>query len=836
MERRPVTVSLFDKDSVSQDFTKNLNALLSRADLAFSDCVTFLQKSEYPSEGHVPSLSSYSTASIIKLLDALTYLLHGRAIYNYRLMVDLVASELAGRAFLSTADPGIGPLLDCVTCLSRIAEPYMQVRLLIYKVNKEVRSNAELLLNRGQFVEVLSSLAYILHPSTIDLIVYTCCSGCHKLTPSDLSQLPKLLTKFKIAHTGVISPLLSYVVQSPSAAFNSNTQLCQNFLSDVSHMTYMENGDGHIIETPGSRLCSLLLNGIVHYSEEEMQLILRSIPCPENLPSDARKQYGFIIGHILSRLGIFVKTEDGFDVNKNITTTLRALSIPQLVTVTDTITRFDIFHEYTQASAVSLQTAILMNDPVVELPQLSRQNTLLECLLSELAARIEVHMNSPHKAAHAVIKSINDAVTVVRLVDRMSVDAYNSDEGMLNQLLDTVLVALNKETELNFQSLKCFVEEVLKCGSLVHRMLAKSAFLTLMSQKTNWDVPSEVLRQALRLLQLYIANIVKHGMPFDVDFVKDAVPRVVETAKSISDSFIGKRRFYETISHLILILHEAVEGGCNESALAVIMPDLEKIMIDGLKSAAQVITPQALRNIVRLPSESRSKTELNGTIMTWSQARDAPEATTLTLDSALTYILTTCEATVEEPTRSSEELERLSPVTEMAVSLLEEFKVAIDSHFSRKGYGNPGAKAKDHHAWETTVGLKPLFRRPEEPLDIFILSKMASLPNYFCAEQYKGISHKSDSVTSLFQLKQHLQRIRHKYTAIELLLTRQAPLEDGRRDTLSNWLDVISKINKGILQCILAVEMAIPAWQNTYLPRRHTRRLVDSALKRFTSG
>lgn len=823
VDRSHVAVSLFDKESVLQDFTANLDALLSRQDVSFKDYVAFLLEAVYPEKDTLPPLSAYSTLKIVNLLDALTYLLHDRDRRVYRAMLDLIAGELSSRSFLNEEKADIDTMKACIKCLSRICSHSQDVTRLIHNINSEVRCKAKTLLSTQRFVEMVGSLAHIVHPSTIDLIVHTCCCSPNLLLSHDLSQAPKMLSKYKIRQEEVIHPLLKHVVEAPRDRFNGNVQLASLFIANVAHMPPMENQEDHITDRPMKRLTSLMVDKLGSYERKDLIFMLNSIPFLKNMPLDSRKHCRDLIIVIIETLGLPLRISDMKVFEKEMAKAIKRLSDEEFMGVIDVITRADIFDDELLCKTRILQDLLTGRQDADSSTSLIRGSIIQllasECLKRDIYSRINAETDVTGNIGNTGNSFI---LAFIRLLGQVYVIGDRTFKNHLKRLSACI-----KNTALNDHSvIDSIVDEVASMDCNLSKHIVKPVFSLLLNVNYSSTSCLKLIRKILSFSTLHVEAFNDKA---DHDgFIESVIVHCRDKCKRImEDGYISRSECMGTLSQMFLFLVSMVNQGCKVDALIALTSTTENWLLDELRSEDCYILPTTIRNIILLPRGNSCRKYIDEFVQVWVNAepKDTPK---LSLETVLVYILGILKEYASN--KGVYNNDGIDTIVEEAKRMLLEFEIDIEKHFGRNTYGHANEKHRDHHVWQANVGLKQLFQSPSEPIDAFVLSKMPTLNKYVDAEKYNGLHQRYSNITSLHHLNCHLQQIKAEFTNTGLLLSRSKKEGSEERE---KYISIANTVGEYVNRCAMAVEMALPALPNAYLPRKHIQRLVKSALRRF---
>ncbi|GIX63840.1 5'-3' exoribonuclease 2 [Babesia caballi] len=791
LDKTPAPVSLFDKESVLHDFQASLNALASRNDASFTEYVSFLREAEYPPEDGLPSLSGHDTATLLLLADALTFISHSRLSAPQVAMLDKVAAELALRPFLQEATLDSTMLMHCAACLSRVRHASEAVKTLGVHLNKEVRSNCTQLLRRGQFVETLCAMAHIAHPSLVDMIVHTCCVRSNDLLAVDLARMPKLLSKFKIDDERVLLPLLERVANDPVKAFNSEPRLCRQFLAGIAAMGHMCDGEGIFTDKAVSKLLSLLTSGLERYSTDDVVFLISGMPSVDRLSRVGDEGCRELLRHLLMRIGVVTGDDTGAAAEKN-AGSLQLLTTSQLIAVVGTVTRLDPFQGEIEAEA-DVMVSMVLGEKVGSLPAPTGKLTrLFDSLATEICNRADKCTSlQPHGETRGLqttgLLNMDDVIPIIRLADRLFM-ASQSHQAVRERLFSVLQTAMASDLEKSDESVYAVIRNTLKCHSSTQRRLIKPVFHVLRRTAGKGKVGVNSHVNALKLLQALAQNECTasnndDGNLFasvDANFVNESASQAIATVdNSLMEGSIEVGTCLDAISQLYLTMVRLANGGVADSNSADIMGRLRKRLLEAMSDTKCNMPQATVRNIAKLPDGDELGDHLDASIAAWAKVEDKQDSLTPPLDNALTYFVARCDAKLGELEGSGDDLDRLSGVADVLQRQLFEFGQTVDTHFGRKNYAHQGGHAADQHAWEASVGLRTLFKPPEEPRDVFLADNMRSVSKHFPVAQYRGIHHEATGIMSLFQLRRHLQECLTQLTQLELRLARLVRAEKG---------------------------------------------------------
>ncbi|CDR93989.1 hypothetical protein, conserved [Babesia bigemina] len=845
IDNTPAAVSLFDKETAFHDFESNLNALLSRDDARFDEYVAFLRESKYPLDGNEPSFEKYNTGNLVRLLDSMTFLSHCGHADSHTKMVDLVTREISSRPLLTEGGSGVETLINCAKCLSRNVRVPGATRL-VNHINREVRTHAPMLLQHGCFVSVTSALSHIAHPSIMGMIVHTCCVRCNDLSPHDLSLMPMMLRDFKIDNSRLITPILERVGEGPMACFDSTGQLCR-FFQDVASMEYMENDEGMLIEKPVNRLSAIIMSNIDHYSTSERIFLIASLPTCNHIPPDAKDMYGGLLRRVLVNIGVLLDSKGAVEMNSGIAKVLKSLTKYQLLGVIDTVCRHDPFYPDIRAEASDVINWILTAGEKGKIVGENKLKGLFKALAEEVCRRSDEAM--PPSDDHTGSEPSNDSylaafsedVVLMRLVDRiLTADQLDSLQDTHERLLKIVANQITSKTQKRHETLYAVAKEVSKCHPSVQRALVKPVFAVLMREPDNTKEWLAASSNALKILR-NCGNSKSHkdgshdADAADAKFINQVVSQYVDALVGNDLGHLPSVAACEMLSQIYLLLKSATcKLGDNSEKLA---SRVSQRLLQLLRRPGDALSAKALRSLTQLPGGDKVGDFVNELMTSWANENSDQKPTGVRLSNAVEYVIASSVAMLDAAKVADNAVERIDVIAEVASERLGDLQNNIDAKFARNNYAQHGERQANTYVWEPSVGLKPLFNRPIEPLDVFLADRMKGLDKYVPAERYSGIEHYAGGIASLHQLKRYFQKIHNQISELELRIT--VLLKSDQEASTGNMEQLLSSLNKlssAINGSVLAVAMAEPAWPDTYLPRKHTRRLVESALKRLVPG
>ncbi|GBE60828.1 xanthine oxidase, putative [Babesia ovata] len=846
IDKTPAAVSLFDKETAFHDFQSNLNALLSRDDARFDEYVAFLKESKYPLESNDPSFEKYSTGNLVRLLDAMTFLSHCGHADTHLKMVDLVTREIASRQLLTEDGSGVDTLINCAKCLSRNVRVTGATRLMNH-INREVRTHAPMLLQAGCFVNVISALSHIVHPSVIGMLVHTCCVRSDDLLPNDLSLMPMLLRNFKIANSRLIMPLLERVSNGPMTCFDSASQL-RRFFQDVASMEYMENSDGMLLEKPINRLVAMLMSNVDRYSTSECVFLISSLPKSKHLPPEAKDIYGTLLRRVLMNIGILVDTNGVVQVNGDIANVLKSITEYQLPGVVDAVCRHDPFYPDMKSEASDTITWILTAGEKGGIAMENKLGKLLNALAEEVCRR----RNEPVPPRGAQDKSassdyqhltnVTEEIVLLRLVDRLvTADQPGSLKDTHERLLKTIASQINSQMQRQHETLYSLTNEVSKCHPLVQWALIKPVFTALMRETGNTKEWLTASSSAFKMLYNWDLKQSHKGDSHDADsadskFVNQVVSHYVDALVGSKLDRTNSVVAFEILSQVYLLLKSGkcglVDGKCDD-----LLPRVSKRLLQFLKRPGETLSGKAVRKLAQLTAGDEVGDYIHELMAAWANDSGEQKPRGINLNIAVEYVIASNIAMLDTAEMAENAVDRICKVAELAAERLGDLETSIDTKFARNNYAQQGERQANTYVWEPSIGLKSLFNKPIEPLDMFLVDTMKGLEKYVPAERYTGIDNYAGGIISLHQLKRRLQKLQGRISELELRITVLLKVEEEpSAANMEQLLSSLNKLSSGVNRCVLAVAIAEPAWPDTYLPRKHTRSLVDSALKRFVPG
>ncbi|ORM40843.1 uncharacterized protein BXIN_1759 [Babesia sp. Xinjiang] len=844
LDKTPAAVSLFDKESLLHNFQSQLDALLSREDSGFDEYIRFLRNAEHPPAETPPDLKAHTTDKLVRLLDALTYISHFNHSDDIQRLIDNVSSVLIQRRFLLGSKSDIAILTQCAACLSRSRSPSQQVQKLILHVNSEFRKSGDEAIRSGQLVNILNSLAHITHPSIIDFIVHTCTRSITQLTPGDLEELPRLLNKYKVDNERVMLAVFQHVANSPSAAFKSQPNHLRRFLKNVASFAYLENDDGIVTDKAHRRFKELLSSRVAVYDNNELFFILAGIPDCEGLPPDSKETYATIIREILDRLGIL--SNDNLATNERIQEILRTLSHSHLLTLTDTVTRIDLFTDEIRKEADALADYLSGLSAKIEDNGAYRMTGMLQYLASELCSRADMFVSPPilkmtNEEPLCHVLSLSDMsviISVCNVVMPEQAVGYDTPEKLL-LIAESRLKGTRVASETELYNL---LNHLQGTSPTIRNRLTKHALAILIGQSRGSRESIVATRHAMKLLRSMIvkesdvSQFVKHT-GIDSTVINEICSYAVsETLKSTASGIIDSKTKCEALSEIYVCLLTVKNSGLGCASTDDLLSRVKLPLQKARNDSNGIFSRLTLRNIMSLPVNDEIRRGVEAAVTSWSESLcNNTRHECVTLYDAVTYLIELCHSLIGEKDMVSS-LDHVTVISASVVKELTAFESFVETKLSTYADAGKGANPSSQNAWDASTGLRELFKAPREHKDIYVAIRNNDIKRYLPVKAYMGIQEPGNC-TTMFDVKRSMQSLHMRLTRLELLLDRLNEAKNAAGESIIERMRVaLSDVSSSVNRCVNTVSIFQPIWPDTYLPRKHNKNLVNAAFKRLEIG
>ncbi|GFE54992.1 prephenate dehydratase, putative [Babesia ovis] len=821
LDKTPVSVTLFDKESVLHSFQSNLDNLLSKPDGTINEYIYFVASAVYPPNDTQPNLKAHSSQSLVKLMDAIIYLSHFNRHDAQQRLLNVISKELCNRTFALDTKKDIDVLMHCAGCIASISSKAMD--MLAAHINSEFRRNGDVAIKSGELINLLNALGHVPHPSTVDFIVHTCTVRVGDLLPSDLVKIPLLLRKYKIQNEVVIGSILEYVLQKPGKVLDPNE--LRKFFRNVASMDYLDN-DGMLSQDALSLVKTIVKNRLDTYTTDDIYSLLDGIPPGNHLSQLSRDMFSILVHMLLEKIGI-LSVEGGSVANGNTKNALGTISNGQLMILVRSLIRLDPIGDL-KHEANALREYISKTESKLQ-KEIPKSGAIYQMLWTELSSRIDTSITpavwkqggsaSNTKGQPLTLSDINIVLGLYTHIVAMDVQ---QGVNMSSDLLRIVEKTLDSSIAPTASDLH---------GYIIHSVLALSPVRELLTKyipKLLYATSGEFSISQLRSIMDLLMTVIKTdgpgvGRALDNVSIEGISKHVTTCLAKYKNDKLGNGK---TVACILSQVYSCLTL-C--SINGDVLDNVRHLLLQLPTNSEGLFSKRCLRNIIQLDAKDDIKQKMESIATNWSHSSGNTNDDAICLHDIITFLLEQFKYVLRHGT-SKDSIDTLNHITQCAITQLNEFEAFVETNLRATGDSASGMDPSIHNVWDSAEGLRALFSPPKENRDVYF-SANSKISRYFPISDYKGIKMPGE-VTTMHKIKKMLQQHQMDTSHLELQLHRLVKSGSDAAD-LEQIQHSIGQLSVGLNRCTLAVAMFEPLWSDSFLPRIHTQRLVTSALRRF---